>query len=427
MSQLLRFDARPAKAAWPLVLLRTPDRRPAFSAGDPAEAQLPMQPKRSRIWELSPNLHCSIIGTCLSAAELRQILTKAGFLTSGVSDHDLHKQGVLIAGRHDGSAKLLHKALDHRHQLAIKQLGRASTDEGLRALWAAARQRGDIPGAYWALLTHPFVGEALIGDAFGDVHMLSHLVGAANRADIRRLSALETEKAELETKIRKQQEQLRNAVVARDAKIRELTDLVAGTLASEPQPTHAGAADAALAGLVADLERRLSAETQRRQRLEQRCEASRRDLAREHALRLDAERRQHALREELEALEAGIAPAASAAEAAADAPPLHGTTLLYIGGRPHQIRQMRAIAESSGAVLLTHDGGVEDSASLLAGLVGRADAVLFPVDCVSHAAVSAIKPLCRQLDKPYLPLRSSGVGSFLAAMSRLAPDDAPHA
>ena len=421
MSQLLRFDARPAKAAWPLVLLRTPEHRPVFPACDPAEAPLPVPSKRSRIWELSPNLHCSIIGTCLSAAELRQILTKAGFATSGVSDHDLHKQGVLIGGRHDGSAKLLHKALDHRHQLAIKQFSRARTEDDLRALWAAARQRGDIPGAYWALLTHPAAGEALIGDAFGDVHMLSHLVGAANRADIRRLSMLEAEKAELETKVRKQQEQLRNAAVSRDAKIRELTDLLAGKLASEPRPADAGSANAGLAGLVADLERRLSAETQRRQRLEERCETGRRDLAREHALRLDAEHQQRALREELEALEAGIAPAMSDAPAkgAVDAPRLRGTTLLYVGGRPSQIHHMRAVAESSGAVFLEHDGGVEDSASLLAGLVGRADAVLFPVDCVSHVAVSAIKPLCRQMDKPYLPLRSSGLGSFLAAVGRV--------
>src|SRR5215468_4402580 len=33
--------------------------------------------------------------------------------------------------------------------------------------------------------------------AFGDVHMLSHMVGAANRADIRRLCRLEEENAAL--------------------------------------------------------------------------------------------------------------------------------------------------------------------------------------------------------------------------------------
>jgi hypothetical protein len=34
------------------------------------------EPKRRRLWELSGNFHCSIIGTCLTTAELRHILTK---------------------------------------------------------------------------------------------------------------------------------------------------------------------------------------------------------------------------------------------------------------------------------------------------------------------------------------------------------------
>ena len=33
-------------------------------------------PRRRRIWEVSTSFHCSIIGTCLTAAELRQILIK---------------------------------------------------------------------------------------------------------------------------------------------------------------------------------------------------------------------------------------------------------------------------------------------------------------------------------------------------------------
>ena len=33
---------------------------------------------RRKIWEFDTNLHCSIIGTCLTTAELRQALGKAG-------------------------------------------------------------------------------------------------------------------------------------------------------------------------------------------------------------------------------------------------------------------------------------------------------------------------------------------------------------
>ena len=76
-------------------------------------------PRRTKIWELSTHLHCSVIGTCLSTGELRQVLRKLGVTLPECSDHDLHTIGVELAGRHDKAAKLLHKALDERHRLSI--------------------------------------------------------------------------------------------------------------------------------------------------------------------------------------------------------------------------------------------------------------------------------------------------------------------
>ena len=34
------------------------------------------EPRRKRLWELDPTLHCSIIGTCLTQGELREILRR---------------------------------------------------------------------------------------------------------------------------------------------------------------------------------------------------------------------------------------------------------------------------------------------------------------------------------------------------------------
>jgi hypothetical protein len=90
--------------------------------------------------------------------------------------------------RRDG-AKLLHKALDRRHRLSINRFDKAETTEEVRASWKEAVQRGEIPGAYWAALTHPATNDVLLREIFAEVHMLSHLVGDANRADIRRLAS----------------------------------------------------------------------------------------------------------------------------------------------------------------------------------------------------------------------------------------------
>jgi hypothetical protein len=62
---------------------------------------------------------------------------------------------------------------------------------------------------------------------------------------------------------------------------------------------------------------------------------------------------------------------------------------------------------------------------MLQGMISRADAVLFPVDCVSHSAMLLVKRICRQSGKPIMPLRSAGVASFCTALSRCAAIESP--
>ncbi|MBA5819314.1 DUF2325 domain-containing protein, partial [Escherichia coli] len=75
------------------------------------------------------------------------------------------------------------KALDERYAGAIRAFDAAKDADELLARWKEALKSGDIPPAYWALMTHPRTTMGVRQVAFGDLHMLSHLVGAANRAD----------------------------------------------------------------------------------------------------------------------------------------------------------------------------------------------------------------------------------------------------
>ncbi|MGD9806655.1 MAG: DUF2325 domain-containing protein [Hyphomicrobiaceae bacterium] len=287
------------------------------------------------------------------------------------------------------------------------------------ALWRDAVKRGEIPGAYWAALTHAAATDALVRIVFGEVHMLSHLVGAANRADIRRLNALEAENAELKAKLERQQRQLASGLAKRDARIVELTRLLEAQLVQSTPgcPMHTEDSDA-LRNLAADQARHLDNERRRRQILEQRIAQlngkaanARQELDRKAG---DLTRLQH----ELAALEAYFEEFGSR-NAPACSLRLENVTLLYVGGRAGAIPHMRRLAETVGAELLSHDGGVEERSGLLNGLVARADVIVFPVDCVSHEAAASIKRACGQLSKPFIPLRSSGVSSFVAALRQL--------
>jgi hypothetical protein len=378
--------------------------------------------RRAQIRDLHHSLHCSIVGTCLTTGELRRLLLRLNMQRAEtLDDHGVHQLGVMLASGPSIGAKQLQKTLDRKHKLTLNHFAKAKDSAALEALWDEALKNGDIPGGYWGVLTHPFTTEALVKRAFGEIHMLSHLVGAANRADIQRLRQLEAENAALAEKIDRQQQQLRDGFTARDATIRRLTDALASKAAAVSEPDDAG--EAAMLQALAERDRRLSRETVRRERLEER-------LARVTAERDEAARTRErtaaeceALHRELASIEGRIAMLVPHEEEAAVASSaLGGVTLLYVGGRANLIPQMKALVELSDGHFLHHDGGLEHNPALLPGLVSRADLAVFPVDCVSHEAMAALKRTCRQLGKRYVPLRTSSLTSLLAGISSVGAE-----
>jgi hypothetical protein len=96
-----------------------------------------------------------------------------------------------------------------------------------------------------------------------------------------------------------------------------------------------------------------------------------------------------------------------------------GERLHYVGGRSGQVHRLRAIVQAAQAEWLHHDGGLEARKGLLAGLVNGADAVFFPVDCVSHDTAGVLKRLCRQAGKPYLLFTKCQPGEFRSRLTSI--------
>lgn len=154
---------------------------------------MPQQPqRRKRIDQIPGKWHCSIIGTCLTLAELRKIAVKARFnLPPDASDYRIHGAVVHSCGDHKVLSRLVTKALDKRFPAHIARFSRAESEEALAELWRSHCDSGDVPGAYWALMSHPMDCPSLREHAYGEVHMLSHLSGASQRVDMRRQAELE--------------------------------------------------------------------------------------------------------------------------------------------------------------------------------------------------------------------------------------------
>lgn len=390
-------------------------------------APLVRRDARRRIWEIIGASHCSIIGTCLTIAELRKIARRTGFLgnESRYSDYQVH--GLFVEKMHEENvvSRAVQKHLDTKYEGAVRKAKTLDGEEEFIDYWEAAVDNGLVAGAYWALIGHPRLPASVETRIFGDIHMMSHLSGAAHRGEAREIAEARREKAEIARR-------LANVIAERNDELALLRGEIV-RLGEELREARALAAESA------SLRREIEA-----LRAEERSDETLRELESlrsAHAALLEDHARLERRLERLRARKRRMAvaeparrvapPPAVASEIAVAAQPrvgepsengsdLCGRCLLYVGGRPRTVcRLQRLVARRNGS-LIHHDGGMEDSRAMLSELVRRADAVFFPVDCVSHRAVGAVKSLCESHGIPYCPLRSASASAFEKAIATLA-------
>lgn len=75
--------------------------------------------------------------------------------------------------------------------------------------------------------------------------------------------------------------------------------------------------------------------------------------------------------------------------------------------------------EQNGGQFLHHDGGIGDGHARLASLLPKADAVLCPLDCISHDAMYRIKKFCKHNGKPLALLPRASLSAFTAGLHQV--------
>ena len=398
----------------------------------PAKVSFSNTKRRARLAELDGQLHCSIIGTCLSTHELRKLVPKfTGLDRRDASDLEIHHSAVELAIDGGAGAKALHKLLDEHYAVAIRRFDKASDDVELLKLWDEALKSGEIPPAYWALMTHPCATLHVRQKAFGELHMLSHLVGAANRADIRRLVALEAENAELKEKVERQQSRLQELSTQRDAAIAALNEQIAQltALATRQTPTDPSDLEVEISRLrdkLADSDQRVALHTSRREAAEQRVLQEQGAALALRKSRDEALAQLLLVQNECDALERATVNSADGSHGAqtrqASLDSVRGKRIVYVGGRPSSNAALKRLVEAAGGDFVVHDGGVEDRKGLLAAALPVADIVVFPVDCVDHDSMNTLKRVCERHQIDYHPLRTASVASFVELVDRLRPE-----
>lgn len=404
---------------------------------DCLEETLHPQPpgRRRKLWELDDSYHCSIIGTCLSLRDLHKIAHRAGIkLLPDATEYAIHVTFVNLVSQRREVAKLMNKMLDRKFRSAIDATRRIRSTDELMDYWKAHLKDGRVPGAYWATLSHGQCDVLTAQLAFGDVHMLSHMVGAANRADLQRLSELEDMHKSLSADL--EEARIRNRQMATDrtrmiadlqAEVADLTPLRDRLVALETQ-----LAQSQSASTMTKLMRQCDELTEECQGLKRACERADARAASAETRMSEVLEENTVLRARLERmqLEADNAEAllqrgliqtgAQDDNETAPAPiDLDGATVSYIGGRASQICRLRSFVETANGTFLHHDGGLEDGGHQLHNVLSRGDIVMCPIDCVSHSACTRAKAFCKRSGKCFVPLRSSGFTSFVHELKTL--------
>jgi hypothetical protein len=389
-----------ARSKRPAIDLRT---GPLAGPGDPEPPA--RASSRHKIWEIQGGLQCSIVGTCLSQEDLIAIGRKAGVRPrEDARAYEVHSYFVQQVGKDCKIARTVQKLLDQRHAGIIRRVQAVREEAELIRLWEEEFDGGRVAGAYWAFMSGAHVPSSLGTRIFGDVHMLSHVLGRVTHQNASRASEFQARLDDLEAKLLRQAERHRQIVLERDAARARLSE---GAIAAVPLMSAAPAVS----------ERRRDQLPARRERALA--------VARERARA--AERMIGDLQQQLERLRwqqrmrvASGAPACPGADACdATVQTSIARRILYVGGRSGAIDNLRRVAARMGAELMHHDGGEEHALVRIDGMIEGCDAVVCPIDCVSHSACLRAKVLCRKFDKPFVPLRSAGATSFERAVQSL--------
>ncbi len=395
----------------------------------PADVPLETE-KRLRLWEIPSNMHCTILGTCLSHQELIKIGRRAGIVPEKhATDYEVHAWFVQRASEPARLARVIHKRLDRKYRPAIDACLPAQGEADLDAFWSLSLAKADIPGPYWALMTHPLTTETLRARAFGDVHMLSHRIGFANRDILRRLRTAEVERGRLSDQLA----DTRRHMAAEHRRTSERHAKDTQTLVHRLREAEMGeAALAAAEARLREFERGEIYHTLRSEKTtleadledarhvcgkqSRKCEALERELSQLRQAHEEATDRLQVIGAECAALEtmvqAGIRNGTDRAGADARIIDLRGCRIAYVGGRGGTVGHIRALIENSNGLFSHHDGGIEDSVAQLDRVLNQADVVLCPIDCVSHGACLKAKKFCKRAAKTFVPLRSASLSSL---------------
>jgi hypothetical protein len=407
---------------------------------------------RKKIWEIDSSFKCSVIGTCMTRSELRKLSREKVYaIASDCDDYQLHMDFIGISKMPDLMGKNLHKYLEKKYRSDTRKYFKVATDAEVEVLWNEDILEGRVHSAWWGVITHPRISMDLVNRLYGQLHMMGHDSLSSSykkkiaiedlKAKVTALEEVLTAERQmyLEEK-RKLKEQLSVLAMETDGiniLIRE-NQFLREKLASQkqrnaesqntafestqrtninPHAINISARDSNLEG---------SSELQF---LREKQVINKKKVEEMKQILCELEQQKVEQAQEIVSLEKMLLQFMNqeeACEICADQDTekcpgrnLCGQTVLYVGGLNKMVPHYRQMVENLGGCFIHHDGGKEVSRNILPKMLITADAVLCPIDCVSHDACNCVKKMCKQNRKPFVLMRSASLSSLARGLTHI--------
>ena len=375
-----------------------------------------------RFWEVDNFFKCPVVGICLTVSDQKHLLKKAGLSYKKKSPYEIHELFVACSENKNRLSKRVDNFLDHKYGAAAKLLLELDHAQLLAHIKTCIAS-GEYVIAVWAAAIYPGLPLAVKRKIFGEIHMTMHWSGEQG-------ARIKQKLVTYDKKINRLEKNLKNAMHTRRTLQKEKGHLSqvcktleatlsgmetekdrhdknnpscpyasgANELEQENERLKAGIEEMRV--LVKDYQNQVAQLKQTNQQLSE-------TLDRQKALNLHYQEEIQAVISEFSTL--------NRCDASCPSFDLCKKRVLIVGGITRMESLYRELIEGSGGIFEYHDGYMNKGVRQLESRLRRADVVVCPVSCNSHAACSIVKNLAKKHKKTVHMV----AGSSLTAVSQV--------
>ena len=387
--------------------------------------ELPVEaPGRLKFWEIARFLKCPVIGMCLSFYEQKRILKRSGISFKHRSHFEIHELLVAGADVETGVSRQVDRLLNRKFRPEIAPLMKLS-EKVFMGYWASSFYSGEFTGALWAAAIKPDLTEKSRFEIFGAIHMSMHQNGEREAQLKKRLAFQEKETVKMTAKAREMGRALKKLQRAHVALQATNDDLNMRVMASETERERLTAefessrSPSAVVSLerekrrlnsyLKDLGNRIREAERTINETKSRNRQLKRSLSKQVKRVVSLE--EEAARFFRESSQLGKC------DASCPSYDLCQKRILLVGGLTRMTALYREVIEGRNGVFEYHDGYMRKGAKMLENRIRRADMVICPVTCNSHAACSLVKSLGKKHKKPVRLLNSASLTALAQAIA----------